>query len=317
MEIPEKLSLIVPLFNERENIPLLVGEIKKALQGYDYELILVNDGSTDGSRQAAIKLVSENVVLIDFKKNFGQSLALEAGIDYATGDYIITLDGDLQNDPADIPGMLKTLKEEEADVVTGIRTKRKDNFIRTIPSKIANWLIYKTTQLNIKDHGCGLKIFTAETAKDLNLYGETHRYINLLAHLNGAKIIQVPVRHHPRKFGKSKYGLGRATKVINDLVIILFQRKYLQNPIYLLGNIGIITFILGGIILLYLLFLKLGMGLDIGSRPLLILGVLLFFIGIQFFTTGIIIDLQMKTYFESQHKRPYKIRKIYKGESKN
>ncbi|MGB3452825.1 MAG: glycosyltransferase family 2 protein [Moheibacter sp.] len=313
--ISEKLSVVVPVYNEEENAALLVERINSALKGKDYEIILVDDGSTDATSRIIKELDDPKVVLIQLKKNYGQSLALAAGIDYAKGDYIITMDGDLQNDPDDIPMMYNKAKAEDWDVVTGIRQKRKDNFIRTFPSKIANRIIRKTTKLDIKDHGCALKVFNRETAKELNLYGEMHRYITLLAFLNGARVTEVNVRHHQRQFGKSKYGLGRTTKVINDLILLLFQRKYSQKPIHLFGNFGFFSCSVGGLILVYLLFVKFALGEDIGNRPLLILGILLMFLGVQFFTTGIIIDLQMRTYFESQQKRPYKIRKIYIGET--
>lgn len=311
----EKLSIVVPVYNEEENIALLVARLEGALQSKDYEIVLVDDGSTDNTRQEVKKLNNPNVALIELKKNYGQSLALASGIDYASGEYIITMDGDLQNDPDDILMMLNKAKSEDWDVVTGIRQKRKDNLVRTFPSKIANWIIRKSTHLDIQDHGCALKVFTKETAKELNLYGEMHRYITLLAFLNGARITEVKVKHHQRQFGKSKYGLGRTTKVINDLILLLFQRKYLQKPIHLFGNIGLLSFAAGSIMLVYLLISKFGFGEDIGNRPLLILGILLMFVGVQFFTTGFIIDLQMRTYFESQQKRPYKIRKIFIGES--
>ncbi len=313
--VSEKLSVVVPVYNEEENVGLLVGRIEGSLQGKNFEIILVDDGSTDQTRQAIKKLQNPNVVLIELKKNYGQSLALAAGIDYATGDYVVTMDGDLQNDPDDILMMYHKAKDEDWDVVTGIRQKRQDNVVRTFPSKIANWIIRKTTKLDIKDHGCALKVFTRETAKDLNLYGEMHRYITLLAFFNGARITAVNVKHHQRQFGKSKYGLGRTTKVVNDLILLLFQRKYLQKPIHLFGNFGMLSFTIGGLILLYLMIVKFGFGEDIGNRPLMILGILLLFVGIQFFTTGIIIDLQMRTYFESQQKRPYKVRKIFIGET--
>lgn len=311
----EKLSIVIPAYNEEENIALLVARLEGALQSVDYEIILIDDGSTDNTRQEIKKINNPNVALIELKKNYGQSLALASGIDYATGDYIVTMDGDLQNDPDDILMMLHKAKTEDWDVVTGIRQKRQDNLVRTFPSKIANWIIRKSTHLNIQDHGCALKVFNKETAKELNLYGEMHRYITLLAFLNGARITEVKVKHHQRQFGKSKYGLGRTTKVINDLILLLFQRKYLQKPIHLFGNIGLLSFATGTVLLIYLMILKFGLREDVGNRPLLILGVLLMFVGVQFFTTGFIIDLQMRTYFESQQKKPYKIRKIFIGES--
>lgn len=313
--LKDKLSIVIPLHNEEENAQLLVARIDQALQGQDYEIILVDDGSTDATRQVVKQLNHPKVALIELKKNYGQSLALAAGIDFASGDYIVTMDGDLQNDPSDILMMYEKAKKEDWDLVTGIRQKRKDNFVRTFPSKIANWIIRKTTKLNIQDHGCALKVFDKETAKDLNLYGEMHRYITLLAFLNGARITEVNVKHHQRQFGQSKYGLGRTTKVINDLILLLFQRKYFQKPIHLFGNIGFLSFGLGFLMMMYLLFIKFFQGEDIGNRPLLILGILLMFVGVQLFTTGIVIDLQMRTYFESQRMRPYKVRKIFIGAS--
>ena len=304
------LSIVIPVYNEQDNVQLLSDRVAEALVGYQYELILVDDGSTDQTRQNAKAINDPNLVFIELKKNYGQSLALAAGIDYASGNYIITLDGDLQNDPLDIPMMIETLENGDYDVVTGIRAKRKDNFIRTIPSKIANFMVRQATKMDIKDNGCALKVFTKETAKDLNLYGEMHRFINLLAYLNGARIAQVPVRHHARQFGKSKYGLGRTFKVINDLTLIIFMRKYMQRPIHLFGNAGLISLTLGGLIMLWLGIVKFGLGEDIGTRPLLIIGVVLILAGIQLITMGIVVDLLMKTYYESQSLRPYRIRKI-------
>lgn len=311
------ISVVIPIYNEEENIKLLIEKIDQALRTQNYEIILVDDGSTDRTRIVVQELNHPKVIFIELKKNYGQSLALAAGIDYAEGDYIVTMDGDLQNDPSDILMMYRKAVNEGWDLVTGIRHNRQDNFLRTFPSKIANWIIRKTTKLNIKDHGCALKVFNKETAKELNLYGEMHRYITLLAYLNGAKITEVNVKHHQRKYGKSNYGLSRTTKVVNDLILLLFQRKYLQKPIHLFGNIGLLSFIGGSLIMLYLFYVKFFHGEDIGNRPLLVLGILFMFVGVQFFTTGIIIDLQMRTYFESQSKRPYNIRKIFIGESES
>ena len=291
------LSVVIPVYNEEDNVILLSERVKEALTGYDYELILVDDGSTDNTIRNARAINDPKLVLIELKKNYGQSLALAAGIDYASGDYIITLDGDLQNDPLDIPIIIETLEEGDYDVVTGIRQKRKDNFVRTIPSKIANYMVRKATKMDIKDNGCALKVFTRETAKDLNLYGEMHRFINLLAFLNGARIAQVPVRHHARQFGQSKYGLGRTFKVINDLTLIIFMRKYMQRPIHLFGNAGLISLSLGSLIMLWLLIVKFVFGEDIGTRPLLIVGVVLLLAGIQLITMGIVVDLLMRTYY--------------------
>ncbi len=309
------LSIIIPVYNEEGNISLLTKAVEDALVRYNYEIIYIDDYSTDNTRNEVKDMKNSKVVLIELKKNYGQSSAIMAGMDYAKGDYIITMDGDMQNDPTDIPMMLDLLKKEDWDVVTGIRNKRKDSFIRTFPSKIANYIIKKTTKLNIKDHGCALKIFTRETAKELNLYGELHRFITLIAHINGARITEVKVKHHSRKFGESKYGLGRTFKVINDLLLIIFQRKYMQKPIYLFGNIGIFFFSIGALLSVYLLVIKI-LGNEIGNRPLLTLSVLLILVGIQLFTIGIVTDLLMRTYYESQDKKPYNIRKITAIENK-
>lgn len=303
------LSIVIPVYNEEGNVSLLTEGIDKGLVGYNYEIIYVDDCSTDQTRKEIKELNHSKVVLVELRKNYGQSSAIAAGIDISKGEYIITMDGDLQNDPSDLPKMLDKLIEEDLDMITGIRQKRQDSFIRTLPSKIANFIIRKTTGLRITDHGCAIKIFTAETAKGLKLYGEMHRFISLVTFMNGARISEMPVKHHARKFGVSKYGLGRTFKVINDLLLILFQRKYLQKPIYLFGNIGLLFAGAGMLINFYLLIVKL-MGEDIWGRPLLILGVMLVVMGIQFFTVGIIIDLLMKTYYESQNKRPYNLRKV-------
>lgn len=304
------LSVVVPMFNEEENVQLLTDHIEKGLEGYAYEIIYIDDCSTDDTRKAIKKMDNDKVVLVELRKNYGQSSAIAAGIDVAKGEYIITMDGDLQNDPTDLPKMLDKLIEDDLDLITGIRAKRKDNFVRKLPSKIANFIIRKTTGLHITDHGCAIKIFTRETAKDLNLYGEMHRFISLLAFMNGARISEVPVKHHARQFGVSKYGLGRTFKVVNDLLLLLFQRKYLQKPIYLFGNIGLFSFGVGFLIECYLMFVKFGLGEDVGNRPLFTVGIMMLIMGIQFFTIGIVIDLLMKTYYESQNKRPYNIRKV-------
>lgn len=309
------LSIVIPVYNEQGNITLLTQNIDEGLQGYNYEIIYVDDCSTDDTRKEVRELNHTEVILVELRKNYGQSSAIAAGIDIAKGDYIVTMDGDLQNDPSDLPVMLQKLIDDDLDMITGIRQKRQDSFIRTLPSKIANFIIKKTTGLHITDHGCAIKIFTAETAKGLKLYGEMHRFISLVTFMNGARISEVPVKHHARQFGVSKYGLGRTFKVINDLLLILFQRKYLQKPIYLFGNIGLMFGGIGMLINLYLFALKLT-GEDIWGRPLLILGVMLVVMGIQFFTVGIIIDLLMKTYYESQDKRPYNLRKVTTFETK-
>ncbi len=307
------LSVVVPLYNEEENVSLLTKKIHESLNGYNYQIIYVDDFSTDGTRQVIKSMQDERIHLISLKKNYGQSLALAAGFDYAQGDYIITMDGDLQNDPSDIPQMLSPVVSGEYDVVTGIRQKRRDSLVKKIPSKIANFLVRRVTKLDIKDNGCALKVFTREVAKDLNLYGEMHRFITLLAHLEGAQIKQVPVKHHPRNAGKSKYGLERVFKVVADMMLLLFIRKYFQRPIHLFGILGVLLVFLGIAINAYLFAIKWGLGEDIGNRPLLIFGMMFILAGIQLFTIGIVMELLIRTYYESQDKRPYRIKRISIG----
>ncbi len=310
------LSIVVPLYNEQDNVELLTQKIHESLTGYHYQIIYVDDFSTDSTKKVVGDMNDDFVTLIELKKNYGQSLALAAGIDHAQGEYIITMDGDLQNDPSDIPKMLGFAVGGEYDLITGIRQKRKDSLIKKIPSKIANFLVRRVTKLNIKDNGCALKIFTKEIAKGLNLYGEMHRFITLLAFLEGAQIKQVPVKHHARHAGKSKYGLERVFKVVADMMLLLFIRKYFQRPIHLFGIFGVLLIILGILIETYLLIVKFGFGQDIGTRPLLIFGMMFILGGIQLFTIGIVMELLIRTYYESQSKRPYRIKKITIGDGK-
>ena len=308
-----RLSVVVTVFNEEQNIKPLVDRITKALDSYNYEIVYVDDGSTDDTLQILYSLEHDRLKVVEFRKNYGQSLALMAGIDHAAGDYIVTMDGDLQNDPSDIPMMLKTAEEGNWDMVAGERINRQDGMVlRKIPSNIANYIIRNSAGVQLKDYGCALKVFKKELAKDLGIYGELHRFIPVLAHLEGARITQVPVKHHAREFGQSKYGLGRTIKVISDLLLMLFFKKYMQKPMHLFGNIGVLLFGIGALINLYLIVLKL-MGQDIWGKPLLILGLMLVIGGIQLITVGIIIEIQMRTYFESQQKRPYKVRNIKAG----
>lgn len=307
------LSIVVPLYNEQDNVVLLTEKIHESLKGYSYEIIYVDDFSTDDTRKVVKAMNDDQVHLIELKKNYGQSLALAAGIDYAKGEYIITMDGDLQNDPSDIPSMLNYAVTDEYDVVTGIRQKRKDSLVKKIPSKIANFMVRRVTKLDIKDNGCALKVFTKDIAKGLNLYGEMHRFITLLAHLEGGQIKQVPVKHHARHAGVSKYGLERVFKVVADMMLLLFIRKYFQRPIHLFGIFGVLLIILGVFINMYLLIVKLGFGEDIGNRPLLIFGMMFILGGIQLFTIGIVMELLIRTYYESQQKRPYRVKKISIG----
>ncbi len=310
-----ELSLVVTVINEEDNIHPLVTEIKNALTGMDYEVVFVDDGSTDTTKKRIREAIQQNpdtsLVLVELKKNYGQSTAMTAGIDHTKGKFIALLDGDLQNDPADIPFMMDLLKKEDWDVVAGNRKDRKDGmFLRKIPSKIANYFIRRWTKVYIKDYGCTLKIFKREIAEDLGLYGELHRFIPVLAAMQGARITQVDVKHHARKFGKSKYGLGRTFRVMSDLVTMIFFRRYIQKPMHLFGTMGFISLFIGFIINIYLLILKI-LGYDIWGKPLLILGLIFLLGGIQLITIGIIAEISVRTYFESSNKKTYAVRKVY------
>jgi len=310
----KKLSIVVCVYNEEQNIKPLVEQITSACEGIDYEIIYVDDGSTDRTVKKILDLKHPRMVLVEFKKNFGQSSALAAGIEHASGEYIVLLDGDLQNDPSDVPGMLELAEKEGWDMVAGERKNRKDGmFLRKIPSWIANAIIRGTTNVHIKDYGCTLKLFKSDLAKSLGLYGELHRFIPVLASFEGASITQVEVKHHSRKFGKTKYGMGRTFRVVSDLLLMLFFKKYLQRPMHLFGTWGIFITLIGIAINMYLLVLKI-LGNDIWGKPLLLLGILLIMAGFQLITIGIIAEIVMRTYYESQDKTPYRIKRIVKSE---
>ena len=308
------LSVVITVFNEEDNIQPLLQATYAALSGMDYEVILVEDGSTDRTVAEVKKYANTRTKLVIFNRNYGQTTALAAGIDQATGKYIATMDGDLQNDPTDLPGMLQKAIDEEWDVVAGRRANRKDGFVlRKIPSKIANWIIRNSTNVHLKDYGCTLRVYKADIAQNMGLYGELHRFIPVLAKQQGAKMTEVDVKHHPRIHGTSKYGLSRTFKVMADLILMLFFQKYFQRPIHLFGGLGLLAFLLGGVINVYLLVLKI-MGEDIWGRPILILGFMLILAGIQLITTGIIAEIIVRTYFESQDKKTYRIKSLYTGE---
>jgi len=309
----KKLSIIIPVMNEEENIKPLLEKIRESLKNIDYEVIFVDDGSTDKTVEKIKENADERVKLIVFSRNFGQTTAMAAGIDAAEGELIAMLDGDLQNDPSDIPMMIQKLEKEGWDVVAGKRAKRQDGFLlRKLPSKIANWLIRKLTGVYISDYGCTLKVFKSDVAKNLSLYGELHRFIPVLASLYGAKMTEVDVKHHPRIHGKSKYGIGRTFKVISDLMLMLFFQKYSTRPMHLFGGVGFFILFLGFIIEFYLLILKI-LGHSIGERPLFMVGILFIISGIQLISTGFLAELLMRTYYESQNKKPYVIKEYFVG----
>lgn len=302
------LSVVIPIYNEFESIDPLIQAVENAVGDYEYEMVLVDDGSTDGSVDKIKALNHPRIHLVEFARNYGQTSAMAAGIQYARGEFIATMDADLQNDPTDIPAMLQKLHDEQLDVVVGWRKNRKDGMIlRKIPSKIANILIRKVTNVHVHDLGCTLKIFRSSIAKKLDLYGELHRFIPILSSMYGAKIGEMAVKHHPRRFGTSKYGISRTLRVASDLLLMFFFLKYRQRPMHLFGMIGIGMFMVGGLIQAYLLMLKL-FGEDIGGRPLFYVGILLIIMAVQFITAGFLSELMMRTYFESQNKRPYSVK---------
>jgi len=279
-------------------------------------VILVDDGSMDATVSKIKEYANDRTKTIVFNRNYGQTTAMAAGINEAEGELIATIDGDLQNDPSDIPMMIEKLESEGWDVVAGRRANRQDGmFLRKIPSKIANYIIRKSTKVYLKDYGCTLKVFKKSIAKNLGLYGELHRFIPVLAKMQGAKIVEVDVKHHARLHGVSKYGIGRTFKVVSDLLLMLFMQKYRTKPIHLFGGLGVPMLLVGMVINFYLLVLKV-FGENIGNRPLLTLGIVLVIAGIQLITTGFIAELVMRTYFESQDKTPYSIREILIGTKK-
>lgn len=309
-----RVSVVVPIYNEVESVPRLVEAIAAALQPHtlDYEIICVDDGSRDGSgdllKQMARSRTDLRAVLL--RRNYGQTAAMAAGFNYALGQSIITMDGDLQNDPADIPLLLAKL-EEDYDLVSGWRKNRQDaTLTRLIPSRIANWLIGQVTGVKLHDYGCSLKAYRAELVTDMNLYGELHRFLPALAFIEGARITEIPVRHHARQFGHSKYGLGRTFRVLMDLLTIFFMKKFLTRPMHVFGWFGLVSMLLGLVFGGYLTFLKLGLGEEIGDRPLLILAVVLFLAGLQAFSFGLLAELLMRTYHESQGRPIYRVREI-------
>ena len=312
--VERELSVVITVMNERENIFPLIQAIRTALSEIDYEVIFVDDGSADGTPKEIRKHADERISLVELRKNYGQSTAMTAGIDYSRGEYIALLDGDLQNDPSDIPFMLKKLKDEDWDVVAGNRANRRDGmFLRKIPSNIANAIIRRLTGVYIKDYGCTLKVFKRDIAEDLGIYGELHRFIPVLAKVQGANITQVDVKHHVRRFGKSKYGLSRTFKVMADLITMVFFRKYIQKPMHLFGTMGFISFGLGVLINFYLLILKI-MGQDIWGKPILILGLILLLGGIQLITIGILAEISVRSYFEGTNRKTYRVRRIFNGQ---
>lgn len=318
MEKKLDLSIVIPLLNEEENIPELYREISEVLTGInrDHEIVFVDDGSTDTSLQLLKELQQKDssVVVVSFRKNFGQTAAMAAGFDYARGDVIITMDADLQNDPRDIPLLLEKV-DEGFDVVTGWRYDRKDPFInRRLPSMIANKIISKTTGVNLHDYGCTLKAFRKEVIKTIKLYGEMHRFIPAIASGMGISIAEVKVNHRARMFGTSNYGISRSFRVILDLLTVKFLLSYATRPIHVFGIFGLASSGLGGLIAFVMIIQRQFWRIPMGDRPLLLLAILLLFMGVQFITIGLLAELQARTYHESQNKPIYYVQQVLRAE---
>jgi len=314
------LSVIIPVFNEEPNLPALLEQVHAALAptGYAYEVIVVDDGSTDASYAVLARMarIDPTLSVVQFRRNFGQTPAMQAGIDLAQGRLIATLDADLQNDPADIPRMIAKL-EEGYDLVAGWRAKRKDAFLnRRLPSLIANRIIGRFTGVKLHDYGCTLKVIDAELAKQFRLYGEMHRFIPAVAAFIGARITEMPVNHRPRQFGRSKYGIGRTLRVILDLITVRFIQHYLTRPMQVFGLLGLLLGGTGTLISLWLAVEKILFHKSLADRPLLLLGILLIVVGVQLLSLGLMADVIARTYHEAQGQRPYFIRNIIAGRSR-
>ena len=308
------VSIIVPVFNEAKSLPILHDQILSAMARVDrdWEVIFVDDGSQDNSLEVLSELADDDTFhtrVISFRRNFGQTTAIAAGIDHASGDVIVMIDADLQNDPEDIPMLLGKLYEGY-DLVSGWRVTRQDRYVtRTLPSRIANGIISKVTGVHLHDYGCSLKAYRREVLTGFRLYGEMHRFIPAYASSVGAKIIEVPVKHHPRKFGQAKYGLERTMKVILDLFTVKYLISYSQKPIYIFGSVGIGLILLSLLDVIYLLIRRLVIGEHMIRSPLLQMGAMLFVMGFNSILLGLIAEQLTRTYHEAQSKPTYTLRK--------
>jgi glycosyltransferase involved in cell wall biosynthesis len=314
------LSIVVPIKDERDNIKPLHEQVRHSLDpvGLRYELVLVDDGSIDGSFAELEKLavLDPRVRVVRLRRNFGQSAAMQAGIDYSSGDVIATMDGDLQNDPADIPMLLDRLNEGY-DAVLGERVKRQDGIvIRKIPSYCGNWLIRKITGVAIRDMGCTLRVLRRDLAECLTLYGEMHRFVPVLAQQAGARMLQVPVKHHPRRAGKTKYNLTRTFRVVLDLITVKFLHSYVTRPMHAMGLAGLVSIGMGFVSLLATIVMKWVHGTFMTGNPLLLLSAMLVLIGVQFISQGLLGEIIARTYFESQGKPSYSVRTVLNLETR-
>ena len=317
-QVPE-VSIVVPLLNEQDNIDTLYQQIYDALNNkYNYEVIFIDDGSSDNSFEILKKLHENDprVRIIRFRKNFGQTAAMSAGFTHAQGDIIVALDADLQNDPADIPKMVEKL-HEGYDVVSGWRKKRHDKALtRRLPSKIANWLISTITGVKLHDYGCTLKAYRKEVLAQTKLYGEMHRFIPALASWNGATIEEIVVNHRPRTAGVAKYGLGRTWKVVLDLITVNFLGSFSTKPIYIFGGLGLLSALFSAISLFLVIYQKMSKNVDMSGNPLLLLTAVLMISTIQFILMGLLAELLVRTYHESQNRPTYVIREIIESSQK-
>lgn len=311
-----KTSIVIPVFNEQESLPKLHQAIHEALdgiQGLNWRVIYIDDGSSDDSLQILEELAHtdpSHTIVIEFRRNFGQTAAIAAGIDYSQGDIIILMDADLQNDPCDIPMMLEKI-DQGYDVVSGWRVNRQDTFLtRRLPSNIANWLISTVTGVKLHDYGCTLKAYKREIFDNFRLYGEMHRFIPAYAHAVGARIVEVPVQHHPRRYGETKYGLSRTAKVILDLLTVKFLITYANKPIYLFGGTGFVLISISVLVMLFLSVRRLWLQVSVFESPLFIISILSLILGFQSIFIGLIAELLVRTYHESQHKPTYTVRKV-------
>jgi glycosyltransferase involved in cell wall biosynthesis len=306
------ISITVPVFNERENLPLLREALTKVLErlGRPWEVILVNDGSSDGSDAVlgGIAAADPRFRVVHFRRNYGQTAAMMAGIDYASGDVIIPIDADLQNDPEDIPRLLEKL-DEGYDVCSGWRKDRQDAALRrNLPSRMANWLISRVSGVRLHDYGCSLKAYKREVIKDVKLYGEMHRFVPIYASWQGAKVTEIPVRHHARRFGASKYGLERVGKVVLDLMVVSFLDRYAKKPIYVFGGIGVLCIVLGFAAGLVAIGLKVAYGTSFVQTPLPLMVVMLTITGVMCVLMGLLAEIVTRTWYESQAKSIYIVR---------
>jgi glycosyltransferase involved in cell wall biosynthesis len=316
-----KLSIVIPVYNEVENLPLLNDALYQALDAVDktWEIVYVDDGSVDGSVNVLSGLAAkdpERITVVELRRNFGQTAAIAAGIDHAEGEIVVLLDADMQNDPADIPMLLAKL-DEGYDVVSGWRKSRQDTFItRTLPSHMANWLISVVTGVHLHDYGCTLKAYRRDVLSGFRLYGEMHRFIPVYAHAFGARITELPVHHHPRKYGKAKYGLERTVKVLLDLLTVKYLLSFSNKPIYLFGGAGFVLMAGSAILLLYLFIRRILEGIAVLGSPLFQIGIMLAILGFQSVLMGLIAEMLTRTYHEAQAKPTYTVRRVIRSGSK-